>query len=80
MPQAAQWLLDKWGGYAGVADDKAMNYLTERGWRLTKNWCLLKPSFEHEITDLEDEAAMFLQDEWEYGIILTDEESYRVRS
>lgn len=73
MPQATDEQRRKWGGYAGVGEDKAVDYLSERGYTLTEHWTWSKPSPDHIPSDEELEAIGFLIDEWDYGGIELEE-------
>lgn len=67
MPQASDEQRAAWGGVQGVGDDKALDYLKERGFVLTRQWEWRKPTPDHEMTDEDWGAISFLIDEWDYG-------------
>lgn len=67
MPQATEELRSKWGGQQGVGEDKAEDFLKERGYKLTRQWLWEKPTPAHTPTDEELEAMAFLIQEWDYG-------------
>lgn len=70
MPQASNEDRARWGGANGVGEDKAENYLRERGWTLTRGSEWIKPSPDHEVTEDELGALYFLVEEWDYGGIV----------
>lgn len=66
MPQAEEWLRNKWG----IMDGPAIEFLESRGFKLTREWCWTHPCPEHyQPTDEEYEAVIFLIDEWDFGPI-----------
>ena len=69
MPMAPEWLREKWGGYEGVGEDKAMKFLEDHGYQLTKGWFWIQPE-KHDPTEAEREAALFLVMEWDFGPIV----------
>lgn len=70
MPSSSPELLKMWGGERGVADDKAVGFLIDRGYELTKGWFWKAPKGLTDYTDMpyeEYDAIMFLIQEWDYG-------------
>lgn len=67
MPQASPELREKWGGVQGVGEDKAEAFLKGRGYTLRRDWLWDRPTKDHQVTDDEGEAVMFLITEWDYG-------------
>lgn len=66
MPQASDEDRARWGGRDGIGEEKAMDYLESRGFRLTRQWHWIKPD-GHIMTDDDWGAINFLIDEWDFG-------------
>ena len=66
MPQATTELTEEW---AGPSDATAIEYLENRGFVLTRDWCWI-PTAGHVVSDKDRRAAMFLIQEWDYGGII----------
>lgn len=64
MPSAEKWLFDKWAG-EGCDESKALNFLTEKGWKQVKNGLMIPP--QEEISRDEYEAMLFLVQEWDFA-------------
>jgi len=67
MPSASPEQRRAWGGYNGIGEDKAEDFLKGRGWVLTNKWTWVPPTLGHFATDEEHGAIGFLIDEWDYG-------------
>lgn len=66
MPQASSELRERWGGAAGVGEDKAVAYLERQGWCLSRDWLWYRDD-GRDPTLTEWDAMRFLIDEWDYG-------------
>ena len=66
MPQATDELRAKWGGDMGVGEDKALNFLYERGWVQIGNGYMQAPGPGRP--DDEWEAMRFLVEEWDFAV------------
>lgn len=70
MPQATEELRKAWGGYKGIGEDKAIEYLESKGYIIdypSYEW--IKPNPDHIPTEAELAAAWFLVTEWDWGDI-----------
>lgn len=67
MPQASYEQRKAWGGYGGIGEDKAEDYLQGKGWVLTHRWTWVPPTLGHPTSEQEWGAIQFLIDEWDYG-------------
>lgn len=55
-----------------ISDHGPMKYLEARGYKLTPDWCWIKPSPDHEVTDEEGNCIDFLIEEWDFdGIVVS---------
>lgn len=63
MPQATDELAAEWPGM----DEEAINYLQAQGYKLTRRYEWKPPTPEHEPTDREVSAIVYLMDEWDFG-------------
>lgn len=68
MPQASEEDRKQWGGEAGVGEDKALDFLLDRGWTEVKGKTgfMMPPNENGEITWEEFDAMMFLIFEWDF--------------
>lgn len=66
MPTASQELRDKWGGYRGIGEDKAEDFLRSKGYTLLPNASWRLPHPQHPPSNDEIEAMQFLFEEWDY--------------
>ena len=56
--------------------ETATRFLLDRGYALLGSWCFRKPSPDHEVTEEEGDAIIYLIEEWDYGgIALPDDKS-----
>jgi len=67
MPQASSELRERWGGAEGVGEDKAVAYLKQQGWCLSRDWLWYRTDDRVDPTPTEWEAMRFLIDEWDFG-------------
>ncbi len=69
MPQATDEQREKWGGYGGVGEDKAMRHLAAKGFTFTGGGMIVAPAGWVWNDDKSDcwGAVEFLCDEWDYG-------------
>lgn len=66
MPQASDEDRAKWGGHQGVGEDKAMEHLEGRGYKLLRSWNW-RPPLGMAMSQDDSEAMQFLIDEWDFG-------------
>lgn len=71
MPQATDEHRERWNG---PDEREAVAYLQARGYRLTREWCWLKPKSIAVPTDMDNDAVKFMIDEWDYGFIICEPE------
>lgn len=64
MPQATRELRARWDG---PGFEKALDFLRERGYRLTGDWCWVPPTNSPTIPEDEESAIQFMIEEWDYG-------------
>lgn len=58
-------------GQADKGDDQiAIEYLQSQGYTLTPQWCWIKPTKGHKVTPKENEALIYLIQEWDFGDII----------
>jgi len=71
MPSASTAPREKWGGQYGICEDKATEFLKERGWTMSGNglWTCPADRCQSELGDDEWEALQFLIDEWDHDFI-----------
>ena len=74
MPQTTPERAARWPGY----DAQATKFLEDAGYLLTKDWCWIKPTSEHEPTNREADAVICLIEEWDFGGI-RDVKRYETR-
>jgi hypothetical protein len=67
MPQASDEDRAKWGGIDGIGEEKAIGFLFEAGYSLTRQYTWLKPHPDHIVTEDESGAMWFLIHEWDYS-------------
>jgi hypothetical protein len=63
MPQATDELRKEWG----VMDDRAIKFLNDRGYKLTRDFHWKKPHPNMKPTAKELRAIEFLFQEWDFG-------------
>ncbi len=68
MPQASDELRQEWGGEQGIAEDKAEDFLAERGIVIRHFMFFIEK--DRVLTSREVRAIQFLQDEWDYGSVV----------
>lgn len=71
MPSAHPDLVKMWGGHQGIAEDKAIEFLQDRGYKFDPRTCRwIPPERVKTYKDMEHEeydAMWFLVTEWDYG-------------
>lgn len=63
MPQTTPERAARWPGM----DSEAMEYLIGQRFRLTKTWNWIKPTLNHTLTYREEDAILYLIQEWDFG-------------
>lgn len=63
MPQTTPERAARWPGI----DQQAIKYLEGQGYELNRDWTWKKPSPKHVITDREEDAILYLIQEWDFG-------------
>ncbi len=63
MPQTTPERCARW---YGPSEETAMNYLEDRGFKLTFGWGWQLPYPEHKPTKKEADAIIFLIEEWDF--------------
>jgi hypothetical protein len=63
MPQATEELRREWG----IADSRAIKFLNDRGYKLTRDFRWQKPHPNMKPTAKELRAIEFLIQEWDFG-------------
>jgi len=63
MPSTTPERAARWPGM----DYQAMDYLKGHGFTLTPHWTWRKPSPGHVISDKEEDAIVYLIEEWDFG-------------
>jgi hypothetical protein len=66
VPQASDAQRAAWGTDGGAGDEKAISFLQEKGFKLTKKWAWIKPSPTYVLTEDDWLAIEFLIDEWDF--------------
>lgn len=69
MPQATAELQKRWDIDCGPV----IAYLEAKGFRRAKGGMWIKPSPDHELTEAETSAIVFLIQEWDFGGIMDNE-------
>ena len=72
MPQATEEQRKRWGGELGIGEDKAIKFLEDAGYILSRDWRWFLPNPNHTPTPNEISAVQFLIDEWDFGGIWTE--------
>ncbi len=67
MPQTTPERAARWPGM----DSEAIEFLKKKGFILTKDWYWRKPHIGHTITPKENDAIIYLIQEWDFGGIAT---------
>ena len=62
MPSTTPERRARWPGH----DKQAIDYLRSCGYVLNRGWSWAKPSAEHEPTDREIDAVVYLIEEWDF--------------
>lgn len=70
MPQATRELRERWD----IADGPVIAYLAAKGFKYTQKWEWLKPTKNHQCTQAEISAILFLIQEWDWGGLVPDSE------
>lgn len=63
MPQTTPERAARWPGL----DSEAMEFLKKQGFILTANWYWIKPKVGHVLTEREEDAIVYLIQEWDFG-------------
>ncbi len=63
MPQTTPERAARWPGM----DAEAMGFLQKQGYVLRKDWLWTKPKPDHEPTERERDAILYLIEEWDFG-------------
>ena len=63
MPQTTPERAARWPGM----DSQAMKFLEKQGYKLTRNWRWKLPSENHNVTEKEKDAILYLIQEWDFG-------------
>ena len=63
MPQTTPERAARWPGM----DQEAVEFLEEQGYVLRRDWCWMRPTPDHLVTDREEDAILYLIQEWDYG-------------
>jgi hypothetical protein len=63
MPQTTDERRARWPG----GDQEAIAYLKAQGFKLTPQWFWLKPAPGHKLTEREEDAIIYLIEEWDFG-------------
>ena len=66
MPQTTPERSARWPGM----DRQATNYLKDKGYRLTSTFRWESPTDDYEVTEEEEDAMIYLIEEWDYGGIV----------
>lgn len=62
MPQSTPERRARWG----MSEDKAEKYLLDAGYSIHR-FVMSPPSADHVITETEEDAVLYLLEEWDYG-------------
>lgn len=63
MPQTTPERRARWPGW----DSQAMEYLEGQGFHLNRDWTWTSPSKEHKLEEKEEDAILYLIQEWDFG-------------
>lgn len=63
MPQTTPERAARWPGL----DSQAMEFLKRKEFKLTNAWSWDKPTPDHILTDREEDAILYLMQEWDFG-------------
>lgn len=63
MPQTTPERAARWPGM----DSEAMKFLEGQGYILDRDWSWRCPTPDHEVTDREEDAILYLIQEWDFG-------------
>jgi len=66
MPQTTPERAARWPGM----DQEAMQYLVQRGFECTGDFYWMPPTPEHKLTEKENDAVLYLIEEWDFGGVL----------
>ncbi len=63
MPSTTPERQARWPGM----DSEAMEFLESQGFKLLRDWTWAPPSMNHKLTDREEDALLYLIQEWDFG-------------
>lgn len=66
MPSTTPERAARWPGL----DSQAIDYLNNQGFTLTRSWEWTKPHSTYILTEKEEDAIVYLIQEWDFGGIL----------
>ena len=67
MPQTTPERQARWSGM----DSEAIAFLEGQGYYLRADWMWVLPTPEHVVTEREEDAILYLIEEWDFGGTLT---------
>lgn len=66
MPSTTPERRQRWPGH----DSQAICYLQGHGFTLTPQWYWIQPTKGHKLTEKEQDAIIYLIEEWDFGGLL----------
>ena len=63
MPQTTPERAARWPGM----DSEALDFLEGQGYVLRRDWHWMRPNPDHLVTDREEDAILYLIQEWDFG-------------
>ncbi len=63
MPQTTPERAARWPGM----DSEAVKFLEGQGYVLRRDWYWMRPNPDHLVTDVEEDAILYLIQEWDFG-------------